>query len=93
MAWNLYKNGKAEEAGEAINNALRLGTKDAKLFYHAGMIYHRLGDKPKAQKYLRRALETNPHFHVLFADEAARTLKSLEGSEKSAALHRQTDRR
>ena len=32
MAWNLYKNGKAEEAGEAINNALRLGTKDAKLF-------------------------------------------------------------
>jgi tetratricopeptide (TPR) repeat protein len=93
MAWNLYKNGKAEEAGEAINNALRLGTKDGKLFYHAGMIYHRLGDKPKAQKYLRIALETNPHFHILFADEAARTLKALEGSEDSAALHRHTDRR
>ena len=93
MAWNLYKNDKAEEAREAINNALRLGTKDAKLLYHAGMIYHRLGDKPKAQKYLRRALDTNPHFHILFADEAARTLKSLEGSEESAALHRQTDRR
>ena len=93
MAWNLYKNGKAEEAVEAINNALRLGTKDAKLFYHAGMIYHRLGDKPKAQKYLKSALETNPHFHILFAGEAARTLKSLEGSEKSAAVQRQADRR
>jgi tetratricopeptide (TPR) repeat protein len=91
MAWNLYKNGKAKEAGEAINNALRLGTKDARLFYHAGMINHRLGDKPKAQKYLRSALETNPHFHILFADEAARTLKGLEGSKDSAALHRQTE--
>jgi tetratricopeptide (TPR) repeat protein len=93
MAWNLYKNGKAEEAREAINNALRLGTKDAKLFYHAGMIYHRLGDKPNAQKYLKSALETNSHFHILFADEAARTLKGLEGFEDSAALHRQTDRK
>lgn len=93
MAWNLYKNGKAEEAREAINNALRLGTKDAKLFYHAGMIYHRLGDKPNAQKYLKIALETNSHFHILFADEAARTLKGLEGFEDSAALHRQTDRK
>jgi tetratricopeptide (TPR) repeat protein len=93
MAWNLYKNGKAEEAREAINNALRLGTKDAKLFYHAGMIYHRLGDKLNAQKYLKSALETNPHFHILFADEAARTLKGLEGFEDSAALHRQTDRK
>ncbi len=67
--------------------------KDAKLFFHAGMIYHRLGDKPKALKYLRSALETNPHFHILFADEAARTLKGLEDSQDSAALHRQTDRR
>ena len=88
MAWNLYKNGKAEEARDAIDKALRLGTKDAKLFYHAGMIYHRLGDKPKAQKYLKSALATNPHFHILFADEAARTLKTLEGSTDSAALPR-----
>jgi tetratricopeptide (TPR) repeat protein len=93
IAWNLYKNNKAEEAREAINNALRLGTKDAKLFYHAGMIYHRLGDKPKARQYLRRALETNPHFHILFADEAARTLKGLESSKDGTALDRQTDRR
>jgi tetratricopeptide (TPR) repeat protein len=91
VAWNLFKNGKFEEAREAINNALRLGTKDAKLFYHAGMIYHRLGDKPEALKYLRSALETNPHFHILFADEAARTLKGLEDSQDSAALYRQTD--
>jgi tetratricopeptide (TPR) repeat protein len=93
IAWNLYKNGKVEEAREAINSALRLGTKDAKLFYHAGMIYHRLGDKPNAKKYLKLALETNPYFHILFADEAAQTLKALQGSENSALLHRQANRR
>lgn len=93
LAWSLYKNDKVEEARDAIEKALKLGTQDAKLFFHAGMIYHRLGDKPKALKYLRSALETNPHFHILFADEAARTLKGLEDSQDSAALHRQTDRR
>ena len=92
LAWNLYKNGKHEEAQEAISKALSLGTKDAKLFYHAGLIYHRLGDKPKAQKYLRLALDTNPYFHILFADQAARTLKGLVGSEESAS-HRQAYRR
>ncbi len=92
LAWNLYKNGKPEEAREAINKALSLGTKDAKLFYHAGLIYHRLGDKPKAQKYLRRALDTNPYFHIFFTDQTARTLKSLGGSEESAP-HRQAYRR
>ena len=50
LAWNLYKNGKAEEARDAIEQALKLGTKDAKLLYHAGMIYHRLGEKRKSQR-------------------------------------------
>jgi tetratricopeptide (TPR) repeat protein len=90
LAWNLFKNGKAEEARDAITKAMRLGTKDAKLFHHAGMIYHWLGDKAKAQKYLRSALATNPHFHILFADEAARTLRGLEGAENGGAQDQQT---
>jgi tetratricopeptide (TPR) repeat protein len=81
VAWNLFRNGQFEEAREAINQALKLGTKDAKLFYHAGMIFNRLGDKRKAKDYLGRALATNPHFHPLFADNAVRTLKELENSE------------
>jgi tetratricopeptide (TPR) repeat protein len=88
LAWNLYKNEKAGEAREAINQALRLGTKDAKLFYHAGMIYYRLGDEANARKYLKSALATNPHFHLVFADEAARILKTLEGRTESTALRR-----
>lgn len=93
LAWNLYKNGQSEKAGEAIGEALKLNTKDAKLFYHAGMIYHRLGDKQKAREYLSRALETNPHFHIFFAEIAARTLKDLEMSRENIAVQEPSDDR
>ncbi len=85
LAWNLYRNGMMDEARDAIEKALRLGTKDAKLFYHAGIIYRRLGDLPKAREFLNRALTTNPHFHVLFADHAANTLKEMATADAYAA--------
>jgi tetratricopeptide (TPR) repeat protein len=80
LAWNLYKNGKLAEARDAIDEALKLGTKDAKLFYHAGMIHYRLGDQDKAKEFLKRALSTNPHFHILFADKAAGILREVDNS-------------
>ena len=89
VAWNLFKNGKAEEAREAVSQALKLGTQDAKLHYHAGMIHHRLGEKEKAREHLRRALSINPHFHIFFADNAKRTLVELENSEEQVAGARQ----
>jgi tetratricopeptide (TPR) repeat protein len=78
LAWVLYKNNQPAEAMTAIGEALKLGTKDARLFYHAGMIAHRLGDADKARTYLQRALTTNPHFHIWQASDAARTLAALE---------------
>ena len=88
VAWSLYRNGKLDEARGAIQEALKLGTKDGKLLFHAGMIYHRLGDKEKAKEFLRRAIATNPHFHIVFADEAANTLKQMERSaEQAGAQH------
>ncbi len=83
LSWALYKNGKAQEAVDAVTKALRLGTKDAMLFFHAGMIYNRLGHSEKAKEYLERALATNPHFHIIYADVAERTLKELEGRQKA----------
>ena len=93
LAWNLYKNGQSDKAGDAIREALKLNTEDAKLFYHAGMIYHRLGDKQKARQYLSRALETNPHFHIFFAENAARALKDLESSREKIAVQEPNDGR
>jgi tetratricopeptide (TPR) repeat protein len=70
LAWNLYRNGELEEAQQTIEKALKLGTRAAKLFFHAGMIHHDLGELEKAQEYFSRALETNPHFHLLLAEQA-----------------------
>jgi hypothetical protein len=61
-----------------MTEALKLGTKDAKLFFHAGMIYNALGRREKAREYLTRALATNRHFHVLLAEVAERTLRGLD---------------
>jgi lipoprotein NlpI len=58
--------------------ALRLGTRDAKLFFHAGMIYRSLGQADKAREFLARALSTNPRFHLLHAPLAERILIELE---------------
>jgi tetratricopeptide (TPR) repeat protein len=79
LAWALYKNGQPDAARVAMAEALRLGTRDARLFYHAGMIERALGDVDAARQQLRRALETNPYFHPLHADEARRTLRALDG--------------
>lgn len=80
VAWARLKNRQLPEAREAITRALALGTQDARLFFHAGMIHHALGEAAQARAYLERALATNPYFHVLQADTAAATLKQLDGA-------------
>jgi tetratricopeptide (TPR) repeat protein len=77
LAWALYKNDRPQEALAAMTEALKLGTKDARLLFHAGMIHQRLGHTAQAQDYLRRALATNPHFHIIYTDLAVQTLKQL----------------
>jgi tetratricopeptide (TPR) repeat protein len=77
LAWVLYKNGRFQEAAEAIDKALSLHTNDSLLLFHAGMIFHSLAKDSDAEDFLNRALKINPHFHVFQADIASRTLKGL----------------
>src|SRR5262249_20122791 len=79
LAWALCKNGRYEEAAKAMAEALKLGTQDAALFYHAGVIYKGRGDKAKARDYLGKALALNPHFSILQADKAKAALAELNG--------------
>lgn len=65
LAWAALKANKLDEAQKAIKDALRLGTRDAKIFYHAGMIMRAAGDEVAAREYFRRVQETNPHFDPL----------------------------
>lgn len=76
-AWCLYKKGKFQEAQKAINEAMRLKTKDARFFYHAGMIEKGLDNKKAAADYLKKALELNPAFDVLQAEKAQTALKEI----------------
>jgi tetratricopeptide (TPR) repeat protein len=78
LAWSLYKNGSYQEAGEAMNHAARLGTKDSMMLFHAGMIGAKLGNTKQAQDNLTLALKINPHFHVLYAAQAKQQLISFE---------------
>ena len=78
LAWALYKNGKYQEASDAMEHALRPGTRDALLFFHAGMIAGRLGQKSQARQELQAALNINPGFHVIYAGVARRQLEALD---------------
>jgi len=77
LAWCLFKKGDIAAAKPAITEALRLGTRDARLYYHAGMIHHAAGEKELAVKCLKLALATNASFDLLQADVARRTLKDI----------------
>ncbi len=65
VAWTALKANKLPEAQMAMREALRLGTKDAMLLYHAAMIARAAGDPRAAGDYLERALKLNPHFAPL----------------------------
>jgi tetratricopeptide (TPR) repeat protein len=83
LAWCLFKAGDPA-AREAMAEALRLGTRDAQIYYHAGRIFEALGDRAEAKRYLTKALETRVSvgsstsaFGVLQVDEAKRALARL----------------
>jgi tetratricopeptide (TPR) repeat protein len=81
LAWALHKQGRHAEAKEAMAEALRMGTQDATLFYHAGMIERALGQRDAAKRYLKQALKVNPSFHPTHAPAARATLDSIRSEE------------
>jgi tetratricopeptide (TPR) repeat protein len=78
LAWALFKNGRVEESAPHSAAALKLGTRDPMLYYHAALIHDRLGDRVKAREELRRALAIQPRFSVLHAEAARKRLTELE---------------
>ena len=78
LAWALYRNGRCEEALAASKRALRLGTVDASMYFHRGMIERCLRNEAGAERWLTRALDTNPGFSVLLAPVARAILQEDE---------------
>jgi tetratricopeptide (TPR) repeat protein len=85
LAWALYRNGRVEEAARAIHSALQLGTKDASIFFHAGLICAALNETDEARNYLDRVQSLNPHFNPLFEELAAQSLAGVSGGTTASA--------
>jgi tetratricopeptide (TPR) repeat protein len=83
LAWALYKNGKLIEAAKASEKAMRFGTRDSLVLFHAGMIAGRLGQREQARSELKEALQINPHFHLIYANEAQQRLTAWEAQSES----------
>jgi tetratricopeptide (TPR) repeat protein len=77
LAWALHKSGRDAEARPPMALALSLGTRDAMLYYHAGMIDRSLGDYASARARLAIALAINPSWHPSEPAEARAVLDSL----------------
>jgi tetratricopeptide (TPR) repeat protein len=78
-AWTLHALGRDREAARFARAALRLGTRDAMLHYHAGEIARSLGREADARRHLSLALQIDPHFSVRHADDARTALRTLGG--------------
>jgi tetratricopeptide (TPR) repeat protein len=76
LAWSALKAGKIPEASEAMKQALKLGTNDATLFYHAGMIARAAGDQANARVFLQKAIALSPQFDPLQVSIAKKVLEN-----------------
>jgi len=87
LAWALYKNGNLADAAKASEKAMRFGTRDSLILFHAGMIAQGSGRTEQARNELQLALQINPHFHLIYADSAQTKLAALDAqSELSGGL-------
>ncbi len=77
LAWAAAMDARWTEARTHISLALRYGTQNSLLDYHAGVIAQHFGDATAARTDLRRALALNPQFHPAFADDARARLAKL----------------
>jgi tetratricopeptide (TPR) repeat protein len=91
LAWALYKNGRLTEAADASEKALKFGTRDPLLLFHAALIAEGLGHREQARSEMKEALQINPHFHLIYADTAQQKLATVEAhSEIRGNLHANT---
>ena len=77
LAWALFKNGRFNDARKLINEALRTGSKDARINYHAGIIFKTLNLRQKAEQHLKLGAALNSAFDPVQFQTAKKTLEEL----------------
>jgi tetratricopeptide (TPR) repeat protein len=76
VGWAALRAGRIARAVEASRLALRTGTRDRAILYHAAAIAAAAGDRDRARTLATRALEGHPTFDVVLAPEARALLAS-----------------
>jgi tetratricopeptide (TPR) repeat protein len=72
LAWALARTGRCDEARRWSDRSLRLGTRDALLFFHRAEIERCAGNHLAARGWARKALALDPAFSVRWAPVARR---------------------
>ncbi|MDQ2817127.1 MAG: hypothetical protein M3T49_02790 [Candidatus Eremiobacteraeota bacterium] len=78
LGWALAAAGRWPEARVHAERAVRYGTQDSLLQYHAGIIELHSGARAAALGRLDMALRLNPKFHPVYADDARRLLQTAD---------------
>jgi tetratricopeptide (TPR) repeat protein len=78
LAWALFKAGQPAEAALEADLALRLGTQDPRLHYHAGLIAAALGDGADARRHLTLAVAGSAYLPPLQVPVARAALAALD---------------
>jgi tetratricopeptide (TPR) repeat protein len=79
LAWALHAAGRDADALPLARAATRLGTADPLLLFHRGAIEHAVGDAEAARRSLRAALEADPGFSPVRAEQARALLAAMSG--------------
>ena len=77
LAWAAAMDDRWDEARAHISKALRYGTQNSLIEYHAGVIAAHFNDRSAEKAHLERALALNPTFHPTFAGDARAKLGAL----------------
>jgi tetratricopeptide (TPR) repeat protein len=74
LGWALARAGRCSEAERWLDRALRLGTKDALLFFHRGYAAGCAGDSAGMRRWYRKAVAQSPAFSVRWAPVARKAV-------------------
>ena len=74
LGWALTRAGNPREGLTYARRAVRLGTRDPSVLFHAGMSAKAMGRLDQARRWLQEALAANPGFSPLHATTARKAL-------------------
>jgi hypothetical protein len=75
LAWALHVNGRDQEALIQIDKALAVGTLDAKLLIHAGLIQIAAGNVSDGKAHIQQGLDLHPAFSPVVIEMAREALR------------------